>query len=218
MSAAFGYRKAQDLPPVIAIFPLEAVLLLPGAPLPLNVFEPRYLNMVDDAFAGDRLIGMTQTRPDGDGDIPALETVGCVGRITSYAETRDGRYVITLTGVCRFAIERELEVASPYRQARVDFTRFADDLAEIDAEIALDREAFMAALSSYLEANGMNAEWSSINAAPPQTLVNSLAMICPFTPAEKQALLLAPTLQERADTLFALLRMGAAPDADGGVQ
>ena len=125
-----SYRRADDLPLVIPVFPLDGALLLPGGQLPLNIFEPRYLNMFDDVMSGERIIGMVQTRPGGDTERPNLAPVGCAGRVTSFAETSDGRYLVTLTGVCRFRVGDELPARSPYRQVRADFTAFEDDLRE----------------------------------------------------------------------------------------
>lgn len=209
-----GYRKAVDLPLAIPVFPLDGALLLPGGQLPLNIFEPRYLNMVDDAMAGDRLIGMVQTRPGGSRDLPPLAPVGCVGRITSFAETSDGRYLITLTGLCRFELGDELPVRTPYRQVRAGFARFEDDLKPTADTPALDRERFLAALSRYLDHRGLGIEWETAEAAPLEALVNSLAMGLPFDAGEKQALLEAVTVSERAEALTALLEIDAAGGDD----
>jgi Lon protease-like protein len=208
-----GYRKAVDLPLAIPVFPLDGVLLLPGGQLPLNIFEPRYLNMVDDAMAGDRLIGMVQTRP-GERELPPLAPVGCVGRITSFAETSDGRYLITLTGLCRFELGDELPVRTPYRQVRARFGPYEDDL-DPDAEPPpLDRRRFLSALARYLDHRGLGIEWETAEAAPVAALINSLAMGLPFDAAEKQALLEAATLVERAEALTALLEIDAAGGDD----
>ncbi len=210
---ATGYRKAVDLPLAIPVFPLNGALLLPGGQLPLNIFEPRYLNMIDDVMAGDRLLGMVQTR-GGARELPALAPVGCLGKVTSFAETADGRYLITLTGLCRFDIGEELSVRAPYRQVRARFDRFEADLREDAAPSGLDRAAFLAALGRYLEHRGLGIEWESAQAAPIDALVNSLAMGLPFDPAEKQALLEAATLEDRAATLTALLEIDAAGGDD----
>ncbi len=212
--AAFGYRRPGDLPDTIPVFPLDSAILLPRAILPLNVFEPRYLNMIDDVIAGDRLIGMVQTTTGGPDQAPALTDVGGVGRLTSFAETSDGRYLISLTGVCRFSIVKELDVTTPYRKAKVDFEPFASDLDERSSTAGFDRGALLAELTAFLRAHDLSADWSSVEAAPAETLVNSLAMVCPFAPPEKQALLEAETLQDRVDTLRALLRSGQAGPAD----
>ena len=207
---ATGYRKAADLPLAIPVFPLEGALLLPGGQLPLNIFEPRYLNMVDDAMAGDRLIGMVQTR-GGSRERPELAHVGCVGKVTNFAETGDGRYLITLTGICRFAVGEELPVRTPYRQVRARFDLYEADLRPGEGSGGeLDRQSFLTALGHYLEHRGLGIEWESAEAAPIDALVNSLAMGLPFDAAEKQALLEAVTLEDRAATLTALLEIDAA--------
>jgi Lon protease-like protein len=210
-----GYMKAADLPQVIPVFPLDGALLLPGGRLPLNIFEPRYLNMIDDAMSGDRIIGMIQTRPGGDRERPALAPVGCAGRITSYAETGDGRYIITLTGICRFQPGDELPVQTPYRQVRARFEPYEGDLAEPNAEGLLDRTMFFDVLKAYLDHRGLDIDWETAKAAPPDALINSLAIGLPFEAPEKQALLEAYSLADRRDTLIALLEIDSAmPDDD----
>jgi Lon protease-like protein len=211
-----SYRKADDLPLVIPVFPLDGALLLPGGQLPLNIFEPRYLNMFDDAMSGERIIGMVQTRPGGDDERPNLAPVGCAGRVTSFAETSDGRYLVTLTGVCRFRVGEELPARSPYRQVRVDFAAFEDDLREASPRTASpgDASPLLDALRRYLDHRGLAIDWSSAEAAPSDALINSLAMALPFEPVEKQALLEAPTLVERRETLVALLEIDAAAGDD----
>jgi Lon protease-like protein len=211
-----SYRRADDLPLVIPVFPLDGALLLPGGQLPLNIFEPRYLNMFDDAMSGERIIGMVQTRVGGDPERPNLAPVGCAGRVTSFAETSDGRYLVTLTGVCRFRVGDELPSRSPYRQVRVDFATFEEDLRE-QAEGATaggEAEALLGALRRYLDHRGLAIDWSTAEAAPSDALINSLAMALPFEPVEKQALLEAPTLVERRETLVALLEIDAAAGDD----
>jgi Lon protease-like protein len=210
------YRKADDLPLVIPVFPLDGALLLPGGQLPLNIFEPRYLNMFDDAMSGERIIGMVQTRTGGDAERPNLAPVGCAGRVTSFAETSDGRYLVTLTGVCRFRVGAELPSRSPYRQVRVDFTAFEADLREgvEPSSSSGDAGALLNALRRYLDHRGLAIDWSSAEAAPSDALINSLAMALPFEPVEKQALLEAPTLADRRDTLVALLEIDAAAGDD----
>jgi Lon protease-like protein len=209
-----GYRKAEDLPQVIPVFPLDGALLLPGGRLPLNIFEPRYLNMIDDAMAGDRIIGMVQTKSSGDRERPALAPVGCAGRITSYAETGDGRYIITLTGVCRFQPGEELPVQTPYRQVRARFEPYESDLTPANADRLLDRTMFFDVLQNYLERRGLDIDWESAKAAPPDALINSLAIGLPFDAAEKQALLEAYSLADRRDTLIALLEIDSAAASD----
>ena len=208
-----GYRKAADLPKVIPVFPLDGALLLPGGRLPLNIFEPRYLNMVDDVMAGDRIIGMIQTR-GGDKEHPALAPVGCAGRITSYAESSDGRYLITLTGVCRFRPDKELPVQTPYRQVTAEFEPYEGDLNPPSANGLLDRTMFFDVLRRYLDRRGLEIDWDSARSAPPDALINSLAMGLPFDNGEKQALLEAYSLADRRDALCALLQIDAAGDDD----
>ena len=210
------YRRAADLPQVIPVFPLDGAILLPGGELPLRIFEPRYLNMVDDAMSGDRIIGMIQTRAGGDRERPALAPVGCAGRITSYAETSDGRYLITLTGVCRFEAGEELTIATPYRQVRASYDRFEGDLARDEATEAPEaaRTRFAHALKRYLNRRELDIDWDTAAQAPLEALINSLAMGLPFEPAEKQALLEAPDLAARFDTLTTLLEIDAMEDGD----
>jgi Lon protease-like protein len=179
------------------------------------VFEPRYLALVDDAMSGTRLIGMIQPTELEDKTLtPPLSAVGCVGRITSYREADDGRYLITLSGLCRFKVAEELQPGSPYRRVKPDYAPFAADLATTPSD-DFPRERLLAALKDYLSRRDLNADWQSVMSAPAETLVNALAMLCPFAPAEKQALLEAPGWPERVDTLVALLEMAGAP-APGG--
>jgi Lon protease-like protein len=211
-----AYRRIVDLPQMIPVFPLDGALLLPGGDLPLQIFEPRYLNMVDDVMAGDRIIGMIQTRPGGARERPRLADVGCAGRITAYAETSDGRYLITLTGVCRFEAGEELTLQTPYRQLRARYDRFETDLAEASSAQTpqAERARFAKALKRYLNRRELDIDWETAQTAPLDTLVNSLAMGLPFGTAEKQALLEAPTLDGRFETLCALLEMDSSEDAD----
>lgn len=205
-----------DLPAVIPVFPLAGALLLPRGRLPLNIFEPRYLAMVDDALRHGRVIGMVQ--PSNEQRCPTLYPVGCLGRLTSWSETGDGRLLITLTGFIRFRVESELQTTTPYRQVKADYADFAADLEDSCDESCIDRERLGACLRSYLRQRNLEADWSSIERAPGEVLVNSLAMICPFDTAEKQALLEAPALGERARLLTTLIEMAATPGAGGGVQ
>lgn len=213
-----NYRKLADLPLVIPVFPLDGALLLPGGQLPLNIFEPRYLNMLDDAMSGERIIGMIQTRPhqSADTQTPALAPVGCAGRVTSFAETSDGRYLITLTGVCRFRAGEELPVRTPYRQVRADFAPYEPDLREdaAGARTAADIDRLLTALRRYLDHRGLAIDWGDAESAPSDALINSLAMALPFDPLEKQALLEAETIFERKATLTALLEIDAAGTDD----
>jgi Lon protease-like protein len=210
---AQGYVKAIDLPQVIPVFPLPGAILLPRGQLPLNIFEPRYLNMIDDAMAGDRIIGMIQTS-GGTTRLPSLTAVGCAGRITSFAETSDGRYLITLTGVARFRVASEMPTQTPYRQVRAAFGPFESDLVSPTAD-DFDRDGFLVALKTYLERRQLDIDWETAEAAPPEALINSLSMALPFEPAEKQALLESPSLSDRGDVLTALMRIDAAETGDG---
>jgi uncharacterized protein len=206
-----SYRTLADLPALLPVFPLDGALLLPRGQLPLNIFEPRYLNMIDDAMAGERMVGMIQTRSGGTRERPALCRVGCAGRITSYAETSDGRYLITLTGVARFRAGDELEAGAPYRQLRPDFSDFAADLEnEDETPLEAGRRDLLAALKAYLEGRGLEIDWKQASEAPMEALINSLSMALPFEPPEKQALLEASDAAERQGALVALLQMGAA--------
>lgn len=210
------YLTESDLPKTLPIFPLAGALLLPGAQLPLNIFEPRYIAMFDDALAGNRLIGMIQPAfdaPDND-PRPHLCKVGCIGRITSFGETGDGRYILSLTGVTRFRLIEELSVSTPYRQVRL--APFLTDL-EPEDDSAVDRKDLLAAFRAYLEANTLEADWDNIARASNATLVNSMSMMAPYGSAEKQALLEAPDLKTRAETLVAITEMVLARNApDGG--
>jgi uncharacterized protein len=166
-----GYRRTADLPQVIPVFPLDGALLLPGGELPLQVFEPRYLNMVDDVMAGDRIIGMIQTRPGGERARPSLVDVGCAGRITSYAETSDGRYLITLTGVCRFQAGEELAIRTPYRQVKANYDPFEGDLGaedEVQTAAPAARDKFARALKRYLNHRELDIDWETASTAPEQ--------------------------------------------------
>ncbi|MGH7024243.1 MAG: LON peptidase substrate-binding domain-containing protein [Caulobacteraceae bacterium] len=205
-----SYRKLTDLPEVIPVFPLDGALLLPGGVLPLRIFEPRYLNMIDDAMSGERMIGMVQTGPGAGRAKPKLARVGCVGRITSYAETGDGKYLIALTGVCRFEAREELPRLTPYRQVRAAYAPFEVDLAADEDAEEFDRTPFMELLRRYLDRKELAIEWDAVASAPGPALINSLCMALPFEPAEKQALLEASDLDERRATLEALLAIDAA--------
>ena len=207
------YRGPADLPPVIPVFPLSGALLLPRGQMPLNIFEPRYLAMIDDAMADrHRLIGMIQpdTARPGPEEKPNLFKIGCVGRITQLAETGDARYLVQLTGIARFRVEQELTVATAYRQARVDYTPFTDDFIARKGEEGVDRKAVLNALTAFLKANDLKADWEGIENAPNEALVNALAMMSPSGPAEKQALLEAPDLKTRAEILVAVTEIELA--------
>ena len=213
------YRGSADLPEIVPVFPLAGALLLPRGQLPLNIFEPRYLAMVDDSMRdGHRLIGMIQPDPAHQGaqDKPNLFKVGCVGRITQFAETGDGRYLMQLTGIARFRIEEELRVATAYRQCRVTYVPFADDFVARKGEEAVDREAVLEALTAFLKANNLKTDWQGIESAPNEALVNALAMMSPYGTAEKQAMLEAPDLKTRAEILVAVTEMELAKKSAGG--
>jgi Lon protease-like protein len=208
-----SYRGPGDLPGVIPVFPLPGALLLPRGQMPLNIFEPRYLAMVDDALTDrHRLIGMIQ--PDGAHPRtemkPSLYRIGCVGRITQLAESGDGRYLIELTGISRFQVEQELTVLTAYRQCQVTYAPFADDFIPRKGEEAVDRKAVLAALAAFLKANDLKADWQGIEDAPNEALVNALSMMSPYGPAEKQALLEAPDLKTRAEILVAVTEIELA--------
>lgn len=211
------YRSADDLPGTVPIFPICGALLLPGGQLPLNIFEPRYLQMFDDALATDRIVGIIQPEFDRSGHarkdaVPALSAVGCLGRICSFSETGDGRYIVSLTGICRFRVASEIACGRPYRAART--TPFLADLSPEEASRQIDRVALIRSFKAYLDANELEADWSSIERASNTTLVNCLAMMSPFGPAEKQALLEAPDLRSRAETLIAITEIALARDKD----
>jgi len=213
------YRGPGDVADVIPVFPLPGALLLPRGQMPLNIFEPRYLAMVDDAFrSGLRLIGMIQpdTAHPGPPDKPHLYSVGCVGRITQFAETGDGRYLIQLTGISRFRVAQELPVTTLYRQCRVAYEPFADDFVARKGEEEVDRAALLEALSAFLKANKLKADWEGIENAPNEALVNALAMMSPYGAAEKQALLEAPDLKTRAEILVAVTEIELAKQTTGG--
>jgi Lon protease-like protein len=197
-----------DLPEVIPIFPLAGVLLLPGGKLPLNIFEPRYLSMVRDALAGARIVGMIQPREEAV-DVGAAEVyeTGCAGRITAFSETDDGRYLITLAGLVRFDVTRELPAADGYRRVVADYRRFRGDLDLDQSEI--DREDLLDTVGTYFDAHGIEGDWSAIEETADELLVTSLAMICPFAASEKQALLEALTLPDRVETMTTIMQMAA---------
>jgi Lon protease-like protein len=213
------YRGPVDMPGIIPVFPLEGALLLPRGQMPLNIFEPRYLEMVDDSLRdGHRIIGMIQ--PDlahpGSAAAPALYRIGCAGRITQFAETGDGRYLMQLTGVARFHVEEELKVITGYRQCRVTFASFADDFIARKGEEEVDRPALLSALTDFLKARKLEADWAGIEKAPNEALVNALAMMAPYGAAEKQAMLEAPDLKTRAQILVAATEIELAKSEDPG--
>lgn len=196
-----------DLPEVIPVFPLTGALLLPRSRLPLHLFEPRYLAMLEDAFkTPQRLIGMIQPNevPGRDGGT-GLMTIGCAGRVTQFSETEDGRYMITLSGISRFRILEEIEGFPPYRRARVSWDGFERDRGGTDHDPMFDRSAFMALLERFFSAKGLNTDWETLKDAEDELLVNSLSMLLEFEPEDKQALLEAPSLSTRRETLVTLI-------------
>jgi uncharacterized protein len=213
------YRGPAELPEIIPVFPLPGALLLPRGQMPLNIFERRYLAMVDDCFRdGHRLIGMIQ--PDvvhsRNEERPALFHVGCAGRITQLAETGDGRYVLELTGIARFKVVEEMTVLTAYRQCKVDFFAFIDDFTARKGEDSVDREALLEVLADFLKANDLKVDWEGVESAPNEALVNALAMMSPYGVAEKQAMLEAPDLKTRAEILIAVTEMDLAKKRTGG--
>jgi Lon protease-like protein len=206
------HPSLEDLPGEFAVFPLPGALLLPRGKLPLNIFEPRYKAMVEDALGPPRMFAMIQPDPTRPASMsgPGLFDVGCLGRLSSFSETDDGRFLISLTGLIRFRIDGELDMRRGYRRVRADFSLYRDDLDLNPAPLNLDRDAYMTALKAYFAPRGVDANWDAIGRMDDHTLVVTLGMACPFEPAEKQALLEAPSIDDRAAILLALLRMGAA--------
>ncbi len=206
------YRGPEDCPSVIPIFPLPGALLLPRGQMPLNIFEPRYISMVDEALKTDRVVGMIQ--PDADSDphsiIPKLYSVGCAGRITQFAETGDGRYLITLIGIARFRVEEELPPIDLFRRCRVSFEPYANDFTARAGENEVNREGVVKALRDFVDAAHVKVDWRGIEEAPNEALVNALCMMSPFGVREKQALLEAPNLKTRAEVLIALTEIELA--------
>jgi Lon protease-like protein len=201
------YRGPIEMPEMLPVFPLPGALLLPRGQMPLNIFEPRYLAMIDDALRdGHRLIGMIQPdlRHNKDAENPTLYRIGCAGRITQLAESGDGRYLLELTGVARFEVQEEPKVLTPYRQCRVTFAPFADDFIPRKGESEVDRKALLVALRDFLKENNLKADWDDIEQAPNEALVNALAMMSPYGTAEKQAMLEAKDLKSRAEILIAV--------------
>jgi hypothetical protein len=204
------YASLDELPSVVRLFPLTGALLLPRGDLPLNIFEPRYLAMIDDAIASDRLIGMIQPLPRACAGEPRLYEIGCAGRLTHFSETGDGRYIITLSGVSRFKVLAEEAPSAPFRSASVAFDAFAHDLEPGAGEDAVDRARMTDMLRKFARASKLDVDWASIDAAPTETLVNALAMMCPFGAQEKQSLLEAIDLKTRAEILIGLAQFDLA--------
>ena len=215
MSSNVAYSGPQEMPETVPVFPLSGALLLPRGQMPLNIFEPRYMAMVDHAMQRDRLIGIVQPNPDK-GDTGQLYSVGCVGRITQLAETGDGRYHLTLTGIARFKIVNEAKTITPFMQYAVDWVPFLHDYTARYGEDAVDRSSVMQALRSFSEANDVPVDWDSVKDAPNEALVNALSMMCPYGVREKQALLEAADLKSRGEMLVAITEMELAKAATGG--
>jgi uncharacterized protein len=209
-----------DLPETIPIFPLPGALLLPRARLPLHIFEPRYLQMLDDAMkTKHRLIGMIQPREVPGSTEKRLQAIGCAGRLTGFSETEDGRYMITLSGQSRFRVKEEVQGFAPYRRALVDWAPFGRDLGDEETDKGFDRKVFLAVLARYFAAMELSTDWSSLKEAEPELLVNSLSMLCPFSPEDKQALLEAPSLTTRRETLVTLIEFALhSGDSDEVIQ
>ncbi len=209
-----SYRKAGDLPEVIPVFPLSGALLLPSGNLPLNIFEPRYLAMTDHALRTDRLIGMIQPRPDGAQTPhgPGLCRIGCIGRLTGFQETGDGRYMINLTGVCRFKVETEEPLLNGFRRARISIPaqEFEANHLEANGVKRINRELLLETFKRYLSVNGMETDWDAVERTDDETLVTALCMMSPYGPAEKQAMLEADDLFTRAETLVAITEIELA--------
>ncbi len=217
MTGSIADTGVKGLPTVLPVFPLSGALLLPHGHMPLNIFEPRYLNMIDDALGQGRLIGMmqpVQSAKDPVDDQAAVYPVGCAGRIVSFEESMDGRYMIALRGLCRFRVRDELAIENGYRRYRVDYSEFAHDLAEDDSEIE-DRGRLLAAVRHYLDMQQIDVDWETLEDTADEALVTSLAMICPFAPREQQALLESPDLHTRGELLASLMEM-ALMESDGG--
>jgi Lon protease-like protein len=218
MPSNIHYANVADLPETLPLFPLPGALLLPRGQMPLNIFEPRYLQMIDTAMTGQRLIGMIQPDPAEKAGIgaPPLYRTGTAGRITQLAETGDGRYLVQLTGVARFRLVEEIPATTLFRQAKVDFTTFEGDLEPRLGEDAVDRDAIMRALRAFSKANEIEIDWKHVGEAPSEALVNALCMMAPFGVPEKQALLEADDLKARGDMLVALTEVDLAREGNDG--
>lgn len=205
-----------DLPDVIPLFPLPGAIVLPRTRLPLQIFEPRYLAMLTDCLKTDtRLIGMIQPRPTPSGEA-RLSAIGCAGRLTAFNEAGDGRYMITLTGISRFRLREEVQGFTPYTRARVDWTPFARDLGPEEADPGLNRDTFLALVNRYLLHHRMGTDWPSLREAEPEMLINALSMLSPFAPEDKQALVEAPSLPTRRETLVTLMEFALHSGPKGG--
>ncbi|MBD3679540.1 MAG: LON peptidase substrate-binding domain-containing protein [Rhodobacteraceae bacterium] len=210
--------SAADLPGTIPVFPLPGALLLPRARLPLHIFEPRYLAMLDDTMkTSHRLIGMVQPLETPGGEKEKLHSIGCAGRLTGFSETEDGRYMITLAGVSRFRIRGQVEGFTPYIRCDVSWDGFERDLGGPEHDMEFDREILMRLLRRYFESRDLKTDWESLNEADDELLINSLSMLCPFSPEDKQALLEAPSLTTRRETLVTLMEFALRGGSDGEI-
>ena len=206
------------LPDVIPVFPLPGALLLPRARLPLHIFEPRYLQMFNDALKTDkRLIGMVQPNSVKGRDGHGLHVIGCAGRITQFSETEEGRYLVTLTGISRFRVTKEVEGFSPYRRCEIRWDGFERDQTGVEKDTSFDRARFLKLLGRYFDARGMSTDWKTLKEAEDELLVNSLSMMLDFEPEDKQALLEAPSLSTRRETLVTLIEFSLRGGGDGGL-
>lgn len=207
-----------DLPDMIPVFPLPGALLLPRAQLPLHIFEPRYLAMLEDALkTPERLIGMVQPS-SGAHDGPRLHSIGCAGRVTAFSETHDGRYMITLSGRSRFRIRQDVEGFTPYRRCEVDWSGFEADRGQTETDTSFDRDDLFALLDRYFTETGLSTDWDSLKEAEPELLINSLSMLLPLDPEDKQALLEAPCLSTRRETLVTLIEYALRGGSDEMMQ
>jgi uncharacterized protein len=213
-----SHPRVEDLPGEFPVFPLPGALLLPRGKLPLRIFEPRYVAMTEDALGQGRMFGMIQPDPNAPETDrgPGIYRVGCLGRLSSFSETDEGHYLITLTGLARFTVSKELEMRRGYRRVQADFSAYRADLDQAPQPIGIERKALIAALRSFFTSRGFNANWDIIDKLDDDMLVTTLATVCPFEPAERQALLEAMSQADRAGALLALLQMAAlATDVPG---
>ncbi len=208
--------KQSELPETIAIFPLSGALLLPRSRLPLHIFEPRYLQMIEDSLkTSGRLIGMVQPNVVPGRDGPGLQTIGCAGRITQFSETEDGRYMITLGGISRFRVVKEIEGFTPYRRCEVNWDGFERDLGKDEEDVDFNRKPFLDTLGRYFDARNLSADWETLKEADDELLINSLSMMLDFDSEDKQALLEAPSLSTRRETLLTLIEYTLRGGQDG---
>jgi len=211
--------RIKDFPDLIPVFPLPGALLLPRARLPLHIFEPRYLAMLDDCMkTPQRLIGMIQPRSVPQSDEKALHSIGCAGRLTAFSETEDGRYMITLTGISRFRLRQEVSGFTPYRRAEVNWDGFERDCGDDEQDSGFDRDKFFNVLKRFFTIHGLSTDWDSLTEADDELLINSLSMLCPLEPDDKQALLEAPSLTTRRETLVTLMEFALRGGPDEAMQ